>query len=291
MITVIGDLVSDIIVHRDMMNYGTDTDASIRLHCGGQGNNVAAWIAHEGVECQLIGRVGDDPFGLHLLARARKYGIRCEVQADPLHPTGKIIVMIDNDTGERSMIVDRGANLELGSEDIVNVEQSKLLYLSGYSLFADKPRQAITHAKGIALSQGIPIALDPSSTYNLRDHKEVLFDFLDGITFLFPNLEEGMYLTGEIEPTRILMKLAELVPNPILKMGEGGCLFLEGQTIVHLKPPQVKAIDVTGAGDSFIGSFLAKYYRTQDIRKSAQRAIEVSSKVVTQNGSMPHLPE
>lgn len=291
MITVIGDLVSDIIVHRDVMNYGTDTDASIRLHCGGQGNNVAAWIAHEGVECQLIGRVGEDPFGFHLLAHARKYGIHCEVKADPLHPTGKIIVMIDNDTGERSMIVDRGANLELGSEDIVNVEQSKLVYLSGYSLFADKPRQAITHAKEIAVSQGIPIALDPSSTYNLKDHKEILFDFLDGITFLFPNLEEGMYLTGETEPTRILQRLAELVPHPILKMGEGGCLFLEGQTIVHLKPPRVKAIDVTGAGDSFIGSFLAKYYSTQDIRKSAQRAIEISSKVVTQNGSMPHLPE
>lgn len=291
MITVIGDLVSDIIVHQDAMNYGTDTDASIRLHCGGQGNNVAAWIAHEGVKCQLIGRVGEDPFGAHLLAHARKYGIHCEVKADPLHPTGKIIVMIDKDTGERSMIVDRGANLELSVGDIVNVEQSKFIYLSGYSLFADKPRQAIAYAKEIARANGIQIALDPSSTHNLRDHKEILLDFLAGITFLFPNLEEGAHLTGETDPTRILEKLSELVPHPILKMGEEGCLFQEGQEIVHLQPPRVKAIDVTGAGDSFIGSFLARYYDTQDIRKSAQRAIDISSKVVTQSGSMPPLPD
>ncbi len=289
MITVIGDLVADIIVNHEAMNHGTDTEGTIRLSPGGQANNVAAWIAKEGGDCRLIGRVGDDPFGVYLADNAAKRGIQCRLHKDPVVPTGKIVVMVDPQTGERSMIVDKGANKELTAENIGSLSDTRLLYLSGYSLFADKPREAVRHAKEMAVRMGVPIALDPSSTYFLKDRKSAFIDFLDGITFLVPNYEEGILLTGEEDPVRIVKRMKEWVPRPILKLGEKGCLLELDGCVVEISAPRVKAVDVTGAGDSFIGAFLASYDRIGDAVRAAQRAVAVSAEVVTRYGSMPQL--
>lgn len=289
MITVIGDLVTDIIVNHESANYSTDTDGAIRLHPGGQANNVAAWSAREGAECRLIGKVGDDPFGQFLLENARKRGVYTRVRVDPAHPTGKIVILVDSQTGERSMITDRGANLELTENDIGDLADSKLVYLSGYSLFAEKPRRAAAHAKELANRAGIPVVLDPSSTYFLKAHQESFIEFLDGVTFLVPNYDEGKLLTGEEEPRNIVKRLKQWVPQPILKLGERGCLFENGGKVIEITAPRAVAVDATGAGDSFIGAFMAEYVRSGDIGKAAERAVAVSAKVVTQYGSMPPL--
>lgn len=287
MITVIGDLTVDIIVSKGVTNYATDTNGSIQVSSGGQANNVAAWIAQAGIKSRLIGRVGDDPFGIYLLNQAKKQGITCSVTIESHVQTGKIVVLVDEETGERSMISDRGANLHLCEDDISGIEKSQILYLSGYSLFAKQPRKAVHAAKKIAITHGIPVALDPSSTYFLKENKEDFRQFLNGITFLFPNYEEGVLLTGELEPDKILNALRELVPCPVLKLGADGCFFFQNDTCVKMPVPEVTAIDVTGAGDSFIGSFLAAYVKTKDMCISAEKAVEVSSKVVTQIGAQP----
>ncbi|MFB6367193.1 carbohydrate kinase family protein [Paenibacillus elgii] len=287
MITVIGDLLADIIVSKGATNFATDTDGSIDICPGGQANNVAAWIAHEGVASRLIGKVGDDPFGIYLLDQAKKQGISCAVSVDPNAQTGKIVILVDRETGERSMIPDRGANLNLCESDIHGVEESDILYLSGYSFFEETTRKAIVAAKKTAISKGIPVALDPSSTHFLRICKDDFLRFLDGVTFLIPNYEEGVLLTGETDPHHILAALQELVPCPVLKLGADGCIFYENDVCVKLPAPKVTAVDVTGAGDSFIGSFLATYVTTKDMRKSVERAIEISSQVVTRIGARP----
>lgn len=48
MITVIGDLVTDVIVNKESTNYATDTDGNIKTRPGGQANNVSSFIAREG---------------------------------------------------------------------------------------------------------------------------------------------------------------------------------------------------------------------------------------------------
>ena len=45
MITVIGDIMLDILVQQNAINYATDAEGSIDIRAGGQGNNVAAWIS------------------------------------------------------------------------------------------------------------------------------------------------------------------------------------------------------------------------------------------------------
>ncbi|SEQ90818.1 carbohydrate kinase family protein [Piscibacillus halophilus] len=287
MITVIGDLAVDILVNKGRTNYATDTDGQINFRPGGQANNVASFIGRENVACQLIGKVGDDPFGTYLIEESRKQGVTPIVKKEKQEKTGSIVIMIDNHNGERTMITDRGANLKLTAKDIQDVENSDILYLSGYSLFTEHTKDAAQKAKDQALKLNIPIALDPSSTYFLKDYKEEFLDFLNGITFFFPNYEEGVLLTGEKEPRKILDQLKRYVSVPILTLGHEGCLLDYENVYKHLAAPKVEAIDTTAAGDSFVGGFLATYRKTQNILEATERAIEISSKTVTYHGALP----
>lgn len=288
MITVIGDLFIEVLVRKGVTRYATDTEGTVEMRLGGQGVNVASWSARAGTETRLIGKIGEDVFGDYLLNKLKDLGIHCDVARDEQEETGRNVILIDKETGERSMVPDRRANLRLRSGDVRGIEDSSLLYLSGYSFFADEPREAALHAKALALSNNIPIALDPSSTYHLQQQKEVFLQLLPGVTFLFPNYEEGVLLTGENEPETIMRELLRHVPIPVLKLGGYGCILMHDGSFVRLPAPKVTVVDSTGAGDSFAGSFLATYSQTGDLLQSAKRAIEVSSAVVTQVGGSAH---
>lgn len=76
MITVVGDIMLDILVQQNVVNYATDAEGSIDIRAGGQGGNVAAWISACGGQSHLIGKVGDDAFGAYLIKEAGK---RCKI--------------------------------------------------------------------------------------------------------------------------------------------------------------------------------------------------------------------
>lgn len=89
------------------------------------------------------------------------------------------------------MIVDRGANLQLSEKDVKGVEESQLLYISGYSLYAEGPRRAAEHAKRHkhqAQKLGVPVAVDPSSLYHLRTEKFRVVVFLGRYNITFSEL-------------------------------------------------------------------------------------------------------
>lgn len=288
MITVIGDLVVDIVVSTSGVNYATDSKGSIELAPGGQANNVARWINYEQAPCQLIGRVGTDPFGHFLQDSLEELGIVNRIEVDEQVQTGKIVVLVDDKTKERSMITDRGANLNLQLEQMQGLESTDLLYLSGYSLFEEGIARVIKQAKNRAIKRNIPIALDPSSTFYLRNKKEEFLAFLEGITYLFPNEEEGKLLSGEKEPEKILRYLRKYVPHPILTMGAQGAFYLNDDCeMIHVKGKKVVVLDTTGAGDAFCGSFLANIQKRDNKKYAVERAIENSSRVVQSLGSRP----
>lgn len=288
MITIIGDLVVDIVVSAPEINYATDSKGNIELAPGGQANNVARWINYEKAPCELIGRIGSDPLGRYLQDYLDEQGISSRVEVDEKAQTGKIVVLVDHSSKERSMITDRGANLNLQLSQVEKLEATDLLYLSGYSLFEEDIARVIKQAKNLAVKNNIPVALDPSSTYYLRRKKDEFLDFLQGVTYLFPNEEEGELLTGEQDPERILYRLKEYVPHPILTMGARGVFYLDdSDKIVHVPGKKVDVKDTTGAGDAFCGTFLANVQKNGNKKYAVERAIENSSRVVQSFGAGP----
>jgi len=291
MITVIGDVVVDLFVQKSGHHYATDTESTITTKAGGQGNHVAAWISSSGEESTLIGRIGNDVHGEFLRKEAKRLGIRLALEVDESVETGKIVILVDENNGERSMFNDRGANKYLTLEQIEQVESiiknSTLIYISGYSLFDPLTRKAVERVKDLAEKHHTPIAIDPSSTYFLDQHHDYVSEFIRGTDFLFPNYEEGIILTGKQRPEDIMRKLKIFVKNPVLTLGQDGCMVFHEDRLFHIKGHDVQVMDTTGAGDSFIGSFLSQYSKSSNIKEAAQYANDQAARTVQYIGGRP----
>ena len=58
-IVVVGDLMTDTVAHAALpLAKGSDTPATVSMHGGGSGANVAAWLAADGAEVAFVGRRG-----------------------------------------------------------------------------------------------------------------------------------------------------------------------------------------------------------------------------------------
>ena len=103
-------------------------------------------------------------------------------------------------------------------------------------------------------------------------------------------LDSKRKLTDDIIKDFTFVKLneSERLNNPdlttdniITTLGKRGA---EYKNILFESPAPQDTIDVSGAGDTFIASFIVKYYQLQDIKASIKFANRKSSEVVTKRG-------
>lgn len=69
--------------------------------------------------------------------------------------------------------------------------------------------------------------------------------------------------------------------NIITTLGSQGA---EYQNILFPSPNPQETIDVSGAGDTFVASFISKYFTTKDVRQSIQFANRMAAQVVSKKG-------
>jgi sugar/nucleoside kinase (ribokinase family) len=99
--------------------------------------------------------------------------------------------------------------------------------------------------------------------------KEILpqLPFLD---ILLLNSAEAIFLSQLDEPYKAIEHLGELVPIVIVTQGPDGCVINHQGTIHHVAGYLSKEVNVTGAGDSFAGAFIASYIQNRDIQLAAK---------------------
>jgi len=104
----LGDLVLDVVVRvRSEVAHGADTPAQVALSAGGQGANVAAWVAALGASSRWIGKRADDAEGRLASEALERAGVEL---AGPVETDGNgVIVSLVEPGGERSMFPDRGS--------------------------------------------------------------------------------------------------------------------------------------------------------------------------------------
>ena len=79
------------------------------------------------------------------------------------------------------------------------------------------------------------------------------------IDLFIPSLEEAVMLSGKEEPEEIAdVFLSMGVKTVVIKLGKKGCFIKDLKGEKHLIPTytKIKAVDTTGAGDSFVAGFL-----------------------------------
>ena len=261
-VVVIGDLMTDTVAHAMLpLAKASDTPATVTMHGGGSGANIAAWLAVDGTEVAFVGRRGADIAGRNRDMELMGYGVDARLVMDPERPTGTCVVMVTH-KGDQTMMSDPGANAALSPDDLPKdlFTPGCHLHVSGYTLLNTGSRQATLAAISMARRAGMTISVDGASSAPLeRAGAEPFLQMTNGATLLLVNAEQGRVLTGRPEPEQAARVLNAWYPHVVMKLAAQGALFYANgrpEPVRVPAPPIERIIDRTGAGDAFCAGFL-----------------------------------
>ena len=263
-VVVVGDLMTNAVAHALYpLARGSDTAATVSMHGGGSGANVAAWMAVDGIDVAFVGRRGADIAGRNRDMELMGYGVDARLVMDPERATGTCVVMITH-KGEHTMLSDPGANAALSPDDLPRdlFAPGNHLHLSGYTLLSEGARPAALAAIQYSVRAGMTVSVDAASRAPLeRVGAEPFLELTNGATLLFVNEAEGHVLTGREDPEQMARVLTAWYPQVVVKMGADGAMFYaNGRPPAHVPAlPVDQVVDGTGAGDAFCGGFLGPW--------------------------------
>ncbi len=292
-IVALGDLALDVFVAEQAgVVPGSDTRGVVRLHPGGSAANLAVWAARLGARSTFIGSVGEDYAGEFLRQDLRREGVEAHLLRCA-HPTAAIAVLVD-DLGERSMIADRGAAVQLHAGFLAAsmFPPASHLHLPAYSLFEEPLAGAAMLAADLCRGSGGRVTVDTSSVGPLRAYgRERFLALLDrlGPDLLFANDAEATFLSGSddaVVGSAVLLRYARTV---VWKLGARGAVA-RADALVRGTGLAVPAVDTTGAGDAFAAAFTVAAARGRSLPDALCAANRLAAAVVQQVGARPAIP-
>lgn len=265
---------------------------------GGSATNTAITLRAQDISCALSARIGEDQLGAEIYQDLARTGLdlSCLQYGGK---TGYTVTMIDQ-AGERTMFSYRGASAEALKWTVelrAVLQQIKLLVLSGYYLLTNEQANFALQAAKLVKEAGGMLALDPSPTISLVEEsiQEKILALTD---VLLPNQRELELMAGTTNLEEGLGFLLTKVPAIALKLGSQGSLlaltegfrlpqgnFTSQAQRFQLEAIPKKAIDTTGAGDSFNAGFIASYLKGEEPTAWLRTGNELAAKVISTKGA------
>lgn len=234
---------------------------------GGAPCNYLAAAQKYGMETAFIGKVGKDAFGYMLKSTVESIGIdTSSLILSEKHNTTLAFVHLEED-GERSFSFYRKgcADIMLENNDIdfSLLDRTKAIHFGSLS-FTDEPgRSTVLNLLDRAKEKGLIISYDPNYRPPLWDSEEhAIKEMKNGLKYadvLKVSDEEAELITGEkdhIEAAKILSDYG--IRLVFVTLGDKGALYYHKNGHGIVEGRNTKAIDTTGAGDTFFGSTVAQ---------------------------------
>jgi len=232
---------------------------------GGAPANVCGAYVKLGGEGGLITQLGDDPFGDKIVEEFTACGIDCShVKRTKKANTSLAFVALKED-GNREFSFYRkpGADMMMESKDVDAswFTDAFALHFCSVSLGEFPMKEAHRKAIDCALRAGAIVSFDPNIRLALWDNPEalrnVIWEFAPMAHVLKISDEELEFITGKADIKEALPRLfAGNTRMVIYTKGSAGAECYTERACAYAASQKVEAVDTTGAGDGFIGSFL-----------------------------------
>lgn len=258
-VTAMGEMLIDF-----AMNGQSDQGNNLFEACpGGAPCNVLAMLNKLGRKTAFIGKVGEDQFGRLLKETIEELGIETKgLMLDKEIPTTLAFVHTFPD-GDREFSFYRkpGADMMLTETDVDYdmIRQSKVFHFGTLSMTDEPVKTATKKALEAAKEAGCLITFDPNLRpplwKSLEDAKAAMeygFQYCDMLKI---SDNEIQFISGKEDYDEGIRYLQEKYHIPVifLTMGKEGSRAYYKDLRVEKAGFSVKAIETTGAGDTFCG--------------------------------------
>lgn len=221
---------------------------------GGAVGTAMVAASRLGARAGVIANLGDDPAGGRIQEGFRREGVNTElIRRIPGGRSSISYVMVNPSNGSRTKFPfrDQLPGLEM-TEEIGNaLAGARILHLDG-----TRYENAIKAAR-LAKDLGLTISLDACSM-ELENGKN--WELASMAHILIANEKYPKGLTGQSSPEEALIRMAKRGLGPRMlafTAGNRGCWYVKDGCVKHLPAFEIRAVDTTGAGDTFHGAFLA----------------------------------
>ncbi|KAK2992032.1 hypothetical protein RJ640_014893 [Escallonia rubra] len=274
---------------------------------GGAPANVACAIAKLGGSSAFIGKVGKDEFGYMLADILKKNGVNGDgVCFDEHARTALAFVTLKRD-GEREFMFYRNPSADmLLKESELNmdlIKQAKIFHYGSISLITEPCRSAHMAAMKAAKDAGVLLSYDPNVRLPLWPSPDAarheIMSIWNQADFIKVSDDEVAFLTQKDSDKEdvVLSLWHDGLKLLVVTDGEKGCRYFTKNFKGKVEGFPVKAIDTTGAGDSFVGSFLVSVAKDNSIFQDEGKLKDVlkfanacGALCTTQKGAIPALP-
>ncbi len=273
------------------LRYGAKiTVDSTILDTGGGGVNTAATFAKMGLKTAAFSKIGQDLTGRRVINELNQRGVDTSLFVQcPEYPTG-ISVILTGFTGDRTILVSRGAANYLQDNDIPweEIAQAKWIYIA--SLHGESA-PLFSKLAIFAGQKGVKVALNPGRT-QLEQGMARLSEVFSNTTIIFLNCEEAYQLTG-VEPThgpgdeRQMLRMLHQAgcQNVVMTVGAAGSWGYDGRSFYTIPAYPTKVISTVGAGDAFAAACVVGMYKGLQLNEAMHIGAANAASVVSQFGA------
>jgi len=265
---------------------------------GGDTSNAAIAAARQGARAGYLTSLGRDWMGDAFIDLWKKESVDASrVLRHDTAPTGVYFVTHGGD-GHRFDFLRKGSAASLMTSDQVPrdyIAGARILHLSAISQAISGSALATCRtAIEIARSAGVEVSYDTNLRLRLWDLVSARRT-IDGTMALtdiaLPSLDDSRQLTGLEAPDAIVDRYLGMGPRVVaLKMGADGALVATRDKRTRIPPHTVTAVDATGAGDAFDGSFLARLLAGDDVEAAGRYANAAAALKTRGYGAVTPIP-
>ncbi len=292
-IGVIGSFVVDLTARCNKLPTKGETTKgkSFKAGAGGKGSNQAIAAARLGRDVLFSTKLGNDEYASYCLNAVNEeknldgeYIFKTDEAS-----TGIALIAVSEESGDNQIVVVPGACETYNDEDIEKLEpllNSIDILLLQLEINMDATEKLIK----AAYKKAIKVILNPAPAAPLN---EELYKYLYLVT---PNESEAETLSGiKVNDEDSAEKASKWfiekgVENVIITLGKKGA-YLHTKNFNKLyKNYPLKAIDTTGAGDSFNGALLAYLSDEMSLEDAVSKAMAASNISVTRKGTSAAMP-
>ncbi|MCH7637346.1 MAG: ribokinase [Proteobacteria bacterium] len=268
-IVVVGSVNLDLVASVSRLPVAGETvsGAELNRYPGGKGANQALAAKRLGADVSMVARVGDDAAADEALALLQSAGVNMAACGRDADAATGIALIVVTPSGENQIVVAPGANRRL-RPDMLDLPAADALICQ-----LEIPIETLLHASRV---------FDGFFCINLAPALEVPAELIQRADLVVVNETEAAWFGNALAVCDGLLATTYGADGAVLKKS--------GEILAEAKPPQIDAVDATGAGDAFTAAMTVAIVEGQEPDAALRFACAAGAAAAKKAGAQPSLP-